>query len=170
MIDRAWVVSMAQYSRWMNERLYTHAAALTDEQRKADRGAFFGSLHNTLDHIVWADTIWLGRFTGRQPQLPAAGSVLYPEFDAQRTRRVELDDAIKTWAENVSEEFLAAPLTWTSRMTGKTQTRAASVAVTHFFNHQTHHRGQVTTLLSQYGIDPGVTDLWAMPGAEKWAE
>ena len=166
MVDKPWVVMMAQYSRWMNEKLYAHAATLTDAQRKADCGAFFKSLHNTLDHIVWADTIWLGRFTGRQPDLPVAGSVLYPDFDAQRARRAALDDEITAWAANVSEAFLITPLTWTSRVTHRTQTRAAGVAVTHFFNHQTHHRGQATTLLSQYGIDPGVTDLWAMPGAE----
>lgn len=166
MVDRNWIVMMAQYSRWMNEKLYVHAATLTDEQRKEDRGAFFKSLHNTLDHIVWADTIWLGRFTGQQPELPTAGSILYPDFDAQRVRRAELDEAVGVWAKDVSDEFLATPLTWTSRITGKSQTRAAGVAVTHFFNHQTHHRGQATTLLSQFGIDPGVTDLWAMPGAE----
>ena len=166
MVDKSWIVMMAQYSRWMNDKLYTHAAALTDEQRKQDRGAFFKSLHNTLDHIVWADTIWLGRFTGRQPALPTAGSILYPEFEAQRARRVELDAEITAWADSVSDDFLSVPLTWTSRITGKSQTRAAGVAVTHFFNHQTHHRGQITTLLSQFGIDPGVTDLWAMPGAD----
>lgn len=166
MVDGAWVRMMAQYSRWMNEKLYAHAATLSDTQRKQDRGAFFKSLHNTLDHIVWADTIWLGRFTGEQPTLPTAGSILYPEFDAQRARRCELDDAIATWADDVSDDFLSAPLSWTSRITNKSQTRAAGVAVTHFFNHQTHHRGQATTLLSQCGIDPGVTDLWAMPGAE----
>lgn len=166
MVDKDWVRMMAQYSRWMNEKLYAHAATLSDTQRKEDRGAFFKSLHNTLDHIVWADTIWLGRFTGIQPELPTAGSILYPDFDAQRARRLELDEAIGSWAASVSDEFLAAPLTWTSRITGKSQTRAAGVAVTHFFNHQTHHRGQVTTLLSQFGIDPGVTDLWAMPNAE----
>lgn len=166
MVDGAWVRMMAQYSRWMNEKLYAHAATLSDAQRKEDRGAFFKSLHNTLDHIVWADTIWLGRFTGQQPVLPTAGSILYPEFDAQRARRAELDDAIGAWANDVSDAFLTTPLTWTSRITGKSQTRAAGVALTHFFNHQTHHRGQATTLLSQFGIDPGVTDLWAMPGAE----
>lgn len=166
MVDKRWVVMMAQYSRWMNEKLYAHAATLTDAQRNEDRGAFFKSLHNTLDHIVWADTIWLGRFTSQQPELPTAGSILYPEFDAQRARRVELDEAIGSWAADVSEAFLSAPLSWTSRITGKSQTRAAGVAVTHFFNHQTHHRGQATTLLSQFGIDPGVTDLWAMPNAE----
>jgi Uncharacterized protein conserved in bacteria len=166
MVDKGWIVMMAQYSRWMNEKLYAHAATLTDEQRKADRGAFFKSLHNTLDHIVWGDTIWLGRFTGQQPVLPTAGSILYPEFEAQRARRIELDDAIATWAGGVTEEFLSAPLTWTSRITNQSQTRAAGLAVTHFFNPQTHHRGQATTLLSQYGINPGVTDLWAMPGAE----
>jgi len=166
MVDKNWIVMMAQYSRWMNEKLYAHAATLSDAQRKEDRGAFFKSLHNTLDHLVWADTIWLGRFTGVQPELPTAGSILYPEFDAQRARRAELDDSIAAWARDVGDDFLSAPLTWTSRITGKSQTRTAGVAVTHFFNHQTHHRGQATTLLSQLGIDSGVTDLWAMPGAE----
>ena len=110
MVDKAWVCMMAQYSRWMNDKLYSHAAALTDEQRKQDRGAFFKSLHNTLDHIVWADTIWLGRLTGQQPALPTAGSILYPEFEAQRARRLELDAEIAAWADDVSEAFLRAPL------------------------------------------------------------
>ena len=166
MIDKAWVGLMARYTRWMNGKLYAHAATLSDEQRKADRGAFFKSLHNTLDHIVWADTIWLGRFTGIQPALPPAGSVLYPEFAELCIRRESLDAEIAAWAEDVDAAFLAAPLTWTSRISQQTYTRPTWMLVTHFFNHQTHHRGQVTTLLSQYGIDPGVTDLQAMPGLD----
>jgi uncharacterized damage-inducible protein DinB len=166
MIDKAWVTLMAQYSRWMNEKLYTHAATLSDEERKADRGAFFKSLHNTLDHIVWADTIWLGRFSRNPPSLPPAGSVLYPEFDALRTRRTALDAEIGNWAAGVDETLLSSPLTWTSRISNQTYTRPTWILVSHFFNHQTHHRGQVSTLLSQYGIDPGVTDLQAMPGLE----
>src|SRR5262245_60484202 len=120
MIDKAWVVLMAQYSRWMNEKLYAHAASLADEERKADRGAFFKSLHNTLDHIVWADTIWLGRFTGNIPQMPTAGSVLFPEFATLEARRRALDDEISAWAAGVDDTYLASPLTFTSRISGKT--------------------------------------------------
>ncbi|HTJ97630.1 MAG TPA: DinB family protein [Rhodocyclaceae bacterium] len=166
MITPAWVEQMARYSRWMNQKLYAHAATLSDEQRKADRGAFFKSLHNTLDHLVWADIIWLGRFTGNQPALPVAGSILYPDFNELRAKREALDAEMESWVASVDEKFLAAPFSWTSRISNKTLTRPAWVLVSHFFNHQTHHRGQVTTLLSQYGIDPGVTDLWAMPESD----
>ena len=65
MIAPAYCQLMARYNRWMNERLYALCAGLDDDERKRDRGAFFGSIHGTLNHLLWGDRMWLGRFTRR---------------------------------------------------------------------------------------------------------
>ena len=150
----------AEYNRWMNSNVYTAAAGLSDEQRKEDRGAFFRSVHGTLDHILWGDRAWMARFKGERITLPAVGTLLYEDFDELRVARTEKDREIIEWATGVTAEWLAGPFTWMGK---QSVTRPAFALVAHMFNHQTHHRGQVTTLLSQFGVDPGVTDLHRLP-------
>jgi uncharacterized damage-inducible protein DinB len=149
---------MASYNRWMNERLYALCAELSDAERKRDRGAFFESIHGTLNHILLGDRIWLGRFVGRPIAVRSMDQELYAEFDELRSEREITDREITAWAESLTAEALGRSLEYGSSR------RPFWVAVVHFFNHQTHHRGQLTTLLSQIGIDPGVTDLIALPG------
>ena len=153
----------AEYNRWMNDKIYAAAAQLTDEQRKQDRGAFFKSLHATLDHIVWGDNAWLARFEARKVTLPRVGTILHEDFDALRAARSDLDARILAWAKTVSAEWLAQATTWTSQMYGKTFAHPNFALVAQMFNHQTHHRGQATTLLMQFGVDPGVTDIPMLP-------
>ncbi|MCA1299955.1 DinB family protein [Stappia indica] len=164
MTDRHSIRAMALYNRWMNDRLYALCADLDDDARKADRGAFFGSIHATLDHILLGDRVWMGRFTGRSYQVVPIGTELYADFDALRVARAEMDTDILAFAEGLTSDWLAGDLTWTSGLDGISRTRPCWLLVTHLFNHQTHHRGQVTTLLSQLGIDPGPTDLPWMEG------
>ncbi|MBI3574063.1 MAG: damage-inducible protein DinB [Gammaproteobacteria bacterium] len=154
---------MAEYNRWMNQRLYAVCAGLSDEERKRDRGAFFKSVHGTLDHILWGDRAWLARFNGKTYDTGPVGQLLCEDFPKLRAARAEMDDEIHAWARDVTPEWLAAPMTWTSKLYGFTQTQPRWVLVTQMFNHQTHHRGQVTTLLKQMGIDPGVTDIPLLP-------
>jgi uncharacterized damage-inducible protein DinB len=163
MISRDWCRRMARYNAWMNGKLYAAAAQLSEAQRHEDRGAFFKSLHGTLDHLVYADTAWLYRFTGRDISVLDPRKPQYTDFTALREARERLDAEILAWTEGVDEDWLALPFSATSQMSGKTFTRPAWQMVSHVFNHQTHHRGQATTLLMQFGIDPGVTDLPAMP-------
>lgn len=162
------LAALARYNRWMNEKLYALVEPLGDEERRRDRGAFFRSIHGTLNHILLADRVWLGRFTGVELPSGALGpgnirsldQELYADFDELRRERARTDDALTAWVEGLTAERLAGSLVYLRA--GQRIECPLWWAATHIFNHQTHHRGQVTTLLSQQGIDPGVTDLFAM--------
>jgi uncharacterized damage-inducible protein DinB len=150
---------MAQYNEWMNCRLYAVCASLSDGELRKDRGAFFQSIYATLNHIAYGDLAFLSRFTGDPSVVPEPGADLFGTFDLLRAARVALDQRILAWAASLSPAWLAEPLTYTSKIDGKCRTVPKWVLVTHLFNHQTHHRGQVTTLLSQMGLDVGSTDI-----------
>jgi len=149
---------MARYNHWMNRKLYGVCAQVPDELRKKDLGAFFKSIHDTLNHIMLADMAWLSRFRQQQVNFKP-GQRLYEEFDALRSAREELDQDILQWAGGLSADWLASDLTWSSAIDGKTRVHPVWALVSHFFNHQTHHRGQVTDMLKQQGYEPGVTDI-----------
>jgi uncharacterized damage-inducible protein DinB len=151
------------YNAWMNDRLYAAAATLGDAERKADRGAYFKSIHNTFNHLLYGDTAWLYRFTGRPLDGLAPGATLHEDYAALRVRRAELDAELKDWVETVTPEWLAADFSYYSQISRTSHVRPAWTLVAHLFNHQTHHRGQITTLLSQAGVDPGITDLPMVP-------
>ncbi len=154
---------MADYNVWMNRKLYEAAAGLPDEARKRDLGAFFKSLHGTLDHILYVDLMFLGRFTGLAMPEGDFGSEFHGDFGDLRAEREATDARILDWITNLDRAWLAEALTFTSRIDGKTRTLPRRVMVTQMFNHQTHHRGQATTLLKQLGIDPGITDIPWLP-------
>ena len=154
---------MARYNRWMNERLYECCARLSDAQRKEDVGAFFKSIHGTLNHLLLADRLWMGRFTAQPFKAPSLSQELYADFEELRVERASTDRAICDWVASLSEADLAGDLTYTRMVDPAPSTQPLRFVVMDFFNHQTHHRGQLTTLLSQRGIDPGVTDLMWLP-------
>lgn len=151
--------TMARYNRWMNGKLYEVAARLPDEERKADRGAFFGSLHGTLNHILWADYAWLNRLADGGYRLPRIGTPLHDAFDDLCAARHQTDTRIIGWADGIEDDWLTREITWKAGADGMERTQPRWLLVTHMFNHQTHHRGQATTLISQAGLDVGVTDL-----------
>jgi uncharacterized damage-inducible protein DinB len=163
-IDVEYCRTMARYNRWMNERLYELCAGIPDAHRREDRGAFFRSIHGTLNHILYADLAFLSRFTGDPPEVPPLGVELYEHFAELRAVRDKIDARLLEWSAALTEQWLAAPHTYTSKVDGVTRTLPAWILVVHLFNHQTHHRGQLTTVLRQMGHDPGVTDLPFMPG------
>lgn len=163
MAERTYYQTMAEYNEWMNQKLYAICADIPDQVRKQDRGAFFKSIHGTLNHLLFGDRVWMGRFTG-QPLSARIGEELYSDFDTLRQEREITDRQILAWAQQLSPVWLNQPFTYTSGIDGKSRTLPTWVLVTHMFNHQIHHRGQLTTLLSQLGYDPGVTDLPWMPG------
>jgi uncharacterized damage-inducible protein DinB len=164
MISLTYAQTMAAYNRWMNDRLYECCAKLPDEERKRDAGAFFESIHGTLNHLLMGDRIWLGRFLGKPFAVKSLDQELYADFARLRAERAVTDEAITDWVSSLSEEDLRGELSYVSVVNPQRVRYALWLAVAHFFNHQTHHRGQLTTLLSQRGIDPGVTDLIWLPG------
>ncbi|HEY9699911.1 MAG TPA: DinB family protein [Trichocoleus sp.] len=160
--DRRQYILLAEYNQWMNQKLYAVCAEIPDEKRKEDLGAFFKSIHGTLNHLLFGDRVWLGRFTG-QPFAANVGQELYADFAELRQERVQTDQQIYDWATQLSLDWLNQPFEYTSNIDRKTRILPNWVLVTHLFNHQTHHRGQLTTLLSQLGHDLGVTDIPWMP-------
>lgn len=163
---------MADYNAWMNERLYEAAAGLPEEDVAHDRGAFFGSLLGTLNHLVAADTIWLKRFAaglpGSKVLQPVRGladpaglaEIVCDQLGPLRERRRMLDAILIDWMPQLDDAALAAPIAYRN-MKGVPARRQLGSLLMHVYNHQTHHRGQATTLLSQAGVDVGVTDLLA---------
>ena len=165
---------LARYNSWMNQRLYAACNTLTDAQRKADQGAFFKSVHTTLMHLVLADKMWLARFARQGVEFAALGSELltmpqgsdynsdlHPVWTDLTQTRDALDAAIEQWLADMSPEFLTSTMRYANTK-GVQRAHPAWQALTHLFNHQTHHRGQVTTLLTQAGVDVDVTDLIAL--------
>ncbi|MES2976356.1 MAG: DinB family protein [Pseudomonadota bacterium] len=166
-------ILLADYNRWMNARLYDAAATLSDAQIHEDKGAFFGSLFGTLNHIAAADTIWLRRFAQQPafewmrqafdafPQPTSLTHQMAGSLAELRAYRDRMDELISTYAASVTQAQLASTLHY-ANTAGQAQARNLGALVMHLFNHQTHHRGQATTLLSQFGVDVGVTDLLAV--------
>jgi uncharacterized damage-inducible protein DinB len=164
---------MAHYNRWMNERMYEAAASLDAATLSADRGAFFGSILGTLNHIAVADTIWLHRFARHEvgfttlaaltdfPQPTSLTQPLASDLASLRAYRQLLDALIERWVAELTPAHLAGTISY-SNMAGVPSSRSFGALLQHFFNHQTHHRGQASTLLFQAGVDVGVTDLLAL--------
>ena len=163
MIRNDHIQLMAQYSHWMNNKVYEACAQLEDSKRREDLGAFFGSIHLTLNHVLHGDRMFLSRFEGKDEQFSPLGTDLFPVFEDLRKARHATDEHMQRWASEVEEDWLADELTYVSMSDGKTRTIQHWVLVTHMFNHGTHHRGQITTLLSQLGLDVGDTDIPFMP-------
>jgi uncharacterized damage-inducible protein DinB len=161
MITPDWVRLMAAYNAEMNRRLYAAADRLTPDQRTEDRGAFFGSVQGTLSHLLWGDRFWMHRFDGweKPPGGIAASPTLYADWEALKRERAETDAGIEGWASRVDPAWLAGCLSWFSAAMGRDITRPNAILVTHVFNHQTHHRGQVHALLTGFGEKTGDTDL-----------
>jgi uncharacterized damage-inducible protein DinB len=154
---------MADYNQWMNARLFDTCASLSAAQLHGDQGAFFKSIYATLNHIAYGDLAFLSRFTGTPGTVPELGADLFGDFARLHRERTLLDARICTWSAALTESWLAASLTYTSKVDGLERTVSRWILVAHLFNHQTHHRGQVTTLLSQAGLDMGSTDIPFMP-------
>ena len=173
---------LAKFNAWANTRLHAAAASLPASEVARDRGAFFGSIHRTLNHLIVADQIWLKRL--RQCALDhgfdvsslsdavldldpghGLGEPVYDDWAALRAKRRQLDDAMVLWLAAMPVSFPGCTMRYANSK-GVQRQHPAWQAMSHCFNHQTHHRGQVTTLLMQAGVDVGVTDLIALLGPE----
>ena len=164
MISPDYVRVMARYNRWQNESLVVAADGLDTEAREHDRGAFFGSIMATFSHLLWGDAAWMARFDGGAPPgTGIPGSAGYETDWARfRERRIAMDDRIEDWANALDDA--GGMLRWHSGALGREVERPLALCITHFFNHQTHHRGQIHVMLTAAGARPGDTDLFILPG------
>jgi uncharacterized damage-inducible protein DinB len=164
MITPAYIRTMAEYNAGMNRRLYGAAARLSDAERRMPRGAFWGSIHGTLTHIFWGDQQWMSRFdawpkpTTRIKQ--SAGMI--EGFAELSSEREKADASISRWAAKVDDAWLGEDLTWFSGAANHEVRAPLRLLVTHFFNHQTHYRGQVHAMLTAAGQETGDTDLFLL--------
>ena len=162
MITAAYVRTMAAYNSEMNRRIYAAAARLPDAARREPGGAFWGSIHATLCHLLWADRMWMHRFDGwdkpAQSLRDSGGTEL--DFDTLSAERAALDHGIEAWAATLGENWIAGRLTWFSGAAQRDISAGRAMLLVHMFNHQTHHRGQVHALLTRAGETTGDTDLW----------
>ncbi|MFI5000102.1 MAG: DinB family protein [Reyranellales bacterium] len=148
----------ARYNRLANEKLYEASATLSDVERRRDLGAFFRSVHGTLNHLLLGDTIWMTRFEGGAHPSTGLDAILFEEFAALREARAGMDRRIEAFFAQPPVGFFERALNYVNNA-GVPSEDPVAVILPHFFNHQTHHRAQVHTLLSQLGRDPPVLDL-----------
>ncbi len=164
---------LARYNQVMNQQIYETVAQLPTAELEIDRGAFFRSISGTLNHLYVADIIWFQRFAMHPANYLTLNSVaqlkrpdtlakiIYTDFAELSLARKNLDQTILAWTAEITESDLQYLLSY-HNMKGEQGTKKFGSLILHLFNHQTHHRGQVTTLLSQLGLDVGVTDLLAI--------
>jgi uncharacterized damage-inducible protein DinB len=156
--------TMARYNTWQNRSLYAAAEGIGEGERRRDRGAFFGSIHATLSHLIWGDHMWMSRFDGWEK--PGAGiresGAWVDDWAELRSKRRISDARIVRWADRLTDDWLAGDLTWYSGAVNREVTKPRWLLVAHLFNHQTHHRGQVHAMLTAAGAKPDDTDLFVM--------
>ncbi len=162
MITPGFVRMMAGYNTYMNGEVYAAAARLTDAARRENRGAFWGSIHATLSHLVWADQMWMSRFAGWDKPgvtLKQSGDFV-ADFPAMTAVRPDMDARLEAWATEIDQDWLDQDQVWLSGATHRAMRRPRTVLVAHMFNHQTHHRGQAHAMLTAAGEHTRDTDLW----------
>jgi uncharacterized damage-inducible protein DinB len=156
---QAYFAMFAAYNRWANERLYDAARTLPDGGYREPRGAYFGSLHGTLNHLVVGDRIWLHRFTGTGPYPTRLDEILHEEFTAlEHARQIE-DERIIAYVDSLTDGDIAGLVSYRTIVNPKDITQPLGPALGHFFNHQTHHRGQAHSLVTQIAGNAAMPSL-----------
>jgi uncharacterized damage-inducible protein DinB len=158
---------MAEYNRWMDGKLYDVCSRIADDERKKDMGAFFKSIHGTLNHIYFGDIAWLERLRDNKFTPRKLGVDIFEDFNKLRTAQEKIDEEIIDWVKTLTTEYLNGDFAYTSNVDETTRILPRWILATHMFNHQTHHRGQLTALIKQLGIDPGITDIPWLPSLQK---
>ena len=149
----------AGYNAWANRRLYDATARLGDADYRLDRGAFFGSVHGTLNHLLATDRIWLRRFTGRGDAPDRLDAIVFERFPALREARVTEDARIVDYVATLDDAALDGVIRYRRVSSPEPVEQRLAPALAHWFNHQTHHRGQAHALLGGLGIEPPELDL-----------
>lgn len=136
------------YNAWCNTRLYDAVAVLSDSDYRADRGAFFKSLHGTLNHLLVGDRIWMRRFTGEGKLPKSLDAILYENYNELRVARMQEDTRINHYVSSLRDSDLTRTIRYRTFSSPADIEQQLAPALDHFFNHQTHHRGQAHALLS----------------------
>ena len=165
MIDRAYCDLMARYNAWQNAQIMDAIKDAAPKELTKDRKAFFGSILGTLNHLLWGDQLWMSRFDGGAgPKVePKDNTTLCPTAAVWSAERFRTDGRIRLWADKVTTLDLQGELTWYSGALDQEFTKPMQDLVVHFFNHQTHHRGQVHAMLTAAGLTAPTTDIPYMP-------
>ena len=150
---------LAAYNRWANRQLYEAALLLSPEEFGRDTGAFFRSMRGTLNHVLVADTIWMARFTGAEYPRLGLDTILHQEAAVLWQTRQDADRRIIDFVDRCTDEALGGSFTYTTVTDRRTVTQRLSPALFHFFNHQTHHRGQAHAILTTLGKPSVALDL-----------
>lgn len=151
--------AFSDYNQKINVQIYKICAGISDDERKRDRGAFFKSIHSTLDHLLLGDRAWMSRLSDKKYDLNPIGDDLFADYDELAQARILMDNDICNWAQELTSDWLSQDQVWSSFFEDFERTQPRWLLASHMFNHQTHHRGQLGTLLNQAGYDVGVTDL-----------
>lgn len=166
MISPAYATTMAQYNAWQNALLLPVLEAMSADDLTQDRGAFFGSILGTANHILWGDQAWMSRFDDRIPfpggDLANTGA-MHPTVGLWSAGRQQMDRTISQWAAGLKDHDLSGDLSWFSASVDQNVSRPMAACVVHFFNHQTHHRGQIHAMLTAMGQPGAVSDLVFLP-------
>lgn len=167
MITPDYLQRMTRYNLWQNESLYAASDTLSDAARRQDLGSFFGSIHATLSHILWADELWMSRLSDWTAPIGTSRDVpLYDNWPDLKNRRADADARFINWAADLSQRDIDGELEWYSGTLKRGMTSPRALCLAHVFNHQTHHRGQVHAMLTASGAAPAEdTDLPFMPDA-----
>ena len=153
---------MAQYNAWANSRLYAAARGLTDESYRRNVGAFFGSLHGTLNHLLVTDRIWMRRLTGEGDHPAQLNAIMFDDLESLERARTAEDSRIVRYVDALREEDIDKEINY-STTKGVPQRDVLAAMLAHLFNHQTHHRGQAHAILTVLGIsEPQTLDLLVM--------
>lgn len=156
---------MAQYNAWQNKGLRKIVETMDEKELRKDRKAFFGSIMGTLNHLLWGDLLWMARFDGGEsPDSTIKDSVdLTLNATEWATERFRADGRIQLWADGLKSIDLTGDVAWFSVSINADMSRPKTACIAHFFNHQTHHRGQIHAMLTAAGVSPQATDLVLMP-------
>ncbi len=162
--------TFAAYNQWANERIYNCAEKLTEAEFRADRGVFFKSMQGTLNHILVGDQLWMARFLGEGPIPKSLDEILFKTLPELRAARANEDKRIIDWVATLDDKKLAGVFVYTPITIPRRTEQVLAPALDHFFNHQTHHRGQAHSIFTGFGMEVPSLDLVAfrienkMPG------
>jgi uncharacterized damage-inducible protein DinB len=149
---------LARYNRIANQRLYGACAGLDPAEYRRERAGSFGSIHGLLNHLLVGDRVWMARFAGGGSVTPALNAILFEDFSELRNARTVQDAEIESFFATVDDAFLERTIPYINNQ-GRAYVESVPVAVLHFFNHQTHHRGQVHVMVSQTGVKAPSLDM-----------